>query len=84
VMSPIVRHPAMSPRRGWAEGLALQALGRNEDALAVFEESANADANDPLPRSAAADLLARLGRTTEAQAKASEAQALTERNFAFA
>ena len=82
VIAPIVRHPAMSPRRGWAEGLALRALGRHDAALAAFAEAAGCDPNDPVPRAAAAELLAQIGRTEEASARGSEADALLARNAA--
>jgi tetratricopeptide (TPR) repeat protein len=83
VVRPIVHHPAMSPRRGWAEGLALQALGRNDEALASFAEAASCDPNDPMSRAAAAELLAKLGRHDEAAAKRKEADALAARNAAY-
>jgi tetratricopeptide (TPR) repeat protein len=83
VIRPIVHHPAMSPRRGWGEGIALQALGRNEEALASFAEAASCDPNDPMPRAAAAELLAKLGRDAEAAAKRKEADALAARNAAY-
>jgi predicted RNA polymerase sigma factor len=38
---------------------------------------------DPMPRSAAADLLARLGRQAEAAAERKQASALAARNAAF-
>jgi tetratricopeptide (TPR) repeat protein len=84
VIRPIVHHAAMSPRRGWAEGLALQALGRFDEALASFAEAASCDPNDPMSRAAAADLLAKLGRIDEAAAKRKEVHALAARNAAFA
>ena len=83
VLQPIVHHPAMSPRRGWAEGMALHALGRDADALACFAEAAVCDPNDPAPRAAAADLLAKLGRAAEAAVKRKEADALAARNAAY-
>jgi tetratricopeptide (TPR) repeat protein len=83
VIHPIVHHPAMSPRRGWAEGIALQALGRHQEALASFAQSATCDPNDPAPRAAAAELLARLGRDDEAAARQKEASDLAARNAAY-
>jgi len=83
VVRPIASNPAMSPRRGWAKGLALGALGRCEEALASFAETAACDANDPMPRFAAADLLARLGRHAEAAAERKEASEVAARNAAF-
>lgn len=84
VIHPIVDHPALSPRRGWAEGIALRALGHHEEALARFANAALCDPNDPVPRAAAAELLASLGRDEEAAAKAREAQCLAARNAAYA
>jgi tetratricopeptide (TPR) repeat protein len=83
VIRPIVHHPAMSPRRGWAEGMALQALGRHQEALASFAEAAACDANDPVPRAAAAELLARLGRDDEAAVTRKQARDLEARNAAY-
>ena len=83
VVRPIMHHPAMSPRRGWAEGIALQALGRHEEALASFAEAAAYDPNDPATRAAAASALTQLGRAEEAAARRREAEALTARNAAF-
>ena len=83
VIRPIVHHPAMSPRRGWGEGLALQALGRDEEALASFAEAASGDPNDPVSRAATAELLAKLGRHDEAAARRKEADAIALRNAAY-
>jgi tetratricopeptide (TPR) repeat protein len=84
VVRPIMHHPAMSPRRGWAEGMALQALGRHEEALESFAEAAAYDPNDPATRVAAASALTQLGRSEEAAAKRREAEALAARNAAHA
>jgi Flp pilus assembly protein TadD len=83
VMRPIVHHPAMSPRRGWAEGIALQALGRHQEALASFAEAAEYDPNDPATRAAAASALAQLGRAEEARRMRDEAETLAARNAAY-
>jgi Flp pilus assembly protein TadD len=83
VMRPIVHHPAMSPRRGWAEGLALAALGRHDEALTRFAEAAACDPRDPEARAAAADLLARLGRVAEADTRRKEAADLKARNASY-
>jgi Flp pilus assembly protein TadD len=66
------------------EGIALQALHRYDEALARFAEAAACDSNDPAPRAAAAELLAKLGRENEAAAQRKEAQALAARNAAYA
>jgi len=83
VIGPIMHHPAMSPRRGWAEGIALQALGRHEEALASFAEAAAYDPNDPATRVAAASALTQLGRSEEAAATRREAETLAARNAAY-
>src|SRR5215472_2636782 len=83
IIRPIVHHPAMSPRRGWAEGIALQALGRHEEALASFAEAAEYDPNDPATRAAAASALAQLGRAEEARRMREEAETLSARNASY-
>jgi len=83
VIRPIVHHPAMSPRRGWAEGIALQALGRHQEALASFAEAAEFDPNDPATRAAAASALAQLGRAEEARRMREDAETLAARNAAY-
>ena len=84
VIAPIRRHPAMSPRIPWVEGLVHEALGRDEAALASFEAGIAGDPLDPAPRFAAAALLSRLGRADDAQQARDEAAAVAARNAAFA
>lgn len=83
VIAPIVRHPALSPRIAWVEGLIDESLGRHDAALACFSAAAESDPDDPAPRRSVAALLVRLGRTQEAAARQREADALAARNAAF-
>jgi tetratricopeptide (TPR) repeat protein len=84
VIAPIRRHPAMSPRIPWVEGLVNEAMGRDEAALASFGVGMAGDPLDPAPRFAAAALLTRLGRADQARQMRDEAAALAARNAAFA
>jgi len=83
VIAPIRRHPAMSPRIPWVEGLVNEALGRDEAALASFGVGVAGDPLDPAPRFSAAALLLRLGRADQARQMRDEAAALAARNAAF-